>query len=110
LFAGKSLSTTGGAEGLTIVQANLPKDITFTVTIPAGQGSHGHTTNAAPQNNGQLYANGQGNNGLVHFQGFNASADGAVLPAMTGTAATGGTGTTPSNMQPFGITNCAIKF
>lgn len=86
--AGKTM----GAETATIAQANLP-NVNFTVDIPSGQGSHTHTTNAVQLNG----TGGQGTSGLT----FSASTiNNATLPAMSGTAASGGSGTAVDKTQP----------
>lgn len=73
----------------TITQAMLP-NVNFTVTIPAGQGSHVHdlamATGAAGANSFALQTNSVGGN-VASVVAAN------TLPQMTGTAASGGSGT-----------------
>lgn len=74
----------------TITQANLPS-VDFTVTIPSGQGSHGHAGSTVAIQSGD---NGTGTAGKPVFGGSTAlTIASATLPAMSGTAASGGSGT-----------------
>lgn len=74
----------------TVAQANLP-NVNFTVSIGSGQGSHTHTT-------GNLYyqaggANVQSGANQAHEALGSGALTAATLPAMSGTAASGGSGT-----------------
>lgn len=110
-FDGTVLGNTGGSQGTTLVQANLP-NVTFTVSIASGQGSHAHA--AANTNTPQVFSGTS-----ATFQaGASASAPvnmstittgTATLPAMTGTAASGGTGTAAASLSPGAIVNKIIK-
>lgn len=85
---GATLGAAGGSELL--LQTNLP-NVNFTVTIPAGQGSHTHTEEGfyptASENPSSV--------GGLNFTGAEQpqSTGPATLPEMSGTAASGGSGT-----------------
>ena len=122
-----ALGQRGGAQseqtGIVISQVNLPS-VNFNVTIPAGQGSHSHAINPGPNANfvgsagptpsgGSFIGTtvGSGGNDLWGFAGVTQS---QTLPSMTGTAASGGSGTTAfsspfSTVQPTLIANCMIR-
>ena len=96
----------GGAANTTLAQTNLP-NLNFPVIIPAGQGAHTHTL-----------ANGGGPLSAVPTGPFatGSSAQGAstninvsTLPTMGGTAASGGSGTSFPNMNPFKLSTYYIK-
>lgn len=87
-----SLGQTGGSDFVTIGQANLP-NVSFAVDIPSGQGSHGH----ALTNGTQVMRLGSGGTLLNQTLANTLSVDtvsvqNATLPAMSGTAASGGSG------------------
>lgn len=96
---GSILGATGGAQSQTLTQSHLP-NVNFTVTIPAGQGSHNHGVSG-----GTLGGTGAGafNEGSFQTTPVGPSAIGIVansLPAMSGTAASGGSGTAHSIVPP----------
>lgn len=93
---GLTLGASGGNQSYTFLQANLP-NLNFTVNIPAGQGSHSHSYTSVSYSGGS----DGGPNGYLVVQ-IGASTGAATLPAMSGTAASGGSGT-PLQMIPPGI-------
>jgi microcystin-dependent protein len=106
-IAGATLGASGGVETVTIAQANLP-NVNFSVTIPAGQGSHSHTLNNATsivrgQAGGSIVAGSSG--ATVNDITENA----ATLPAMSGTAASGGSGTAVNNVPPAIMVNYVLR-
>lgn len=97
-------AATGG--GVSFQIANLP-NTTFPVTIPAGQGSHSHSINLN-------FPGGAGNAPVANDNGVLKASNGGVivpntLPGMSGTAATGGSGTGLSIIQPGATTNWCLK-
>ena len=90
----------GGTESKTLTIANLP-NLSLPVDIPAGQGSHNHTTGA------QVMQSGSGITG--HVNGSNTLVNNNVLPQMSGTAALAGSSTAFSLIQPTVTTNYIIK-
>jgi hypothetical protein len=117
-----SLGQTLGADTVTIAQGNFPAATNLTVTIPAGEGNHGHTMRATTGNgdntdpNGRWLANtsiavggGAANiyRGLQSPQDMGATTTNNTLPQMSGTAALGGSGT-PLNVQPRSIVKTKI--
>ncbi len=90
-----------GAGKKAILQANLPS-VNFVVDIPAGQGSHVHggvtTTSGSPTNFG---------GGTPGGVAGNTSA--ATLPALAGTAASGGSGTAFDKMSPAMLGSWYLK-
>lgn len=100
-----SLNGIGGLEAVNIAQANLP-NVNFSVTIPSGQGSHVHTMDEpwAPG----LAGNPSG--GVISASGSTTfTSNAAVLPQMTGTAASGGSGSAHQNMPPTIVCNYIIR-
>lgn len=97
------LGAAGGEESKPVEQANLP-DIDFDVDIPNGQGIHQHNIN------GLLIAGGGGRvaSGDLSSGGYTAQTQTASLPAMTGTAASGGSGEELGIVQPGIIANFII--
>jgi len=93
----------GGAANSFITQPYLP-NINFAVTIPAGQGSHQHSTDG---NLGGVGTNG-GPLQAIGVAGANNTAV-ATLPQMTGTAASGGGGVAFPTMAPFAIGTWYVK-
>ena len=92
------VTTAGSIIGETskaLTQGNLP-NVDFDVDIPAGQGSHQHSLNSVP-----LVSVRQGEQGGSDNLGANGSAltQVATLPAMTGTAASGGSGDAVNKVQ-----------
>lgn len=93
-----------GAAKSTIAKANLP-DTTFAVTIPSGQGSHQHSYSA-----GQFAALGFETGPNPHLGSVTGSNTGAAtLPAMSGTAASGGSGTAMPTVSPLGLVTIYVK-
>jgi hypothetical protein len=95
----------GGAETITLAQANLP-NVTLTTSIAARQGSHTHTT----AQNG-FSASRQTSPGGNDFCGHGAAITiaAATLPAVTGTTPLGGTGTALKIMRPSIICNYFLR-
>lgn len=91
----------------TISQDNLPV-LNFVVDIPAGQGLHSHGYNGGTQIGGATGRSGGDGQGAVLSPGT-LSINNATLPAMTGTAASGGSGTQIDNLQPSVVCNYIIK-
>lgn len=104
--AGTTLGNVGGGESRTIAQTNLP-NVNFTVTIPAGQGSHTHTGPLMDT----FFAAGGGQGVVQDFVGVSASftTNAATLPEMTGTAPSGGSGTAFAIVQPTILVTYYIK-
>jgi len=96
----------------TISQANLP-NVNFAVNIPSGQGSHTHsltgTSNDMLGIGGGTIVRGSTVNGFGTL--YNPTVVANTLPAMTGTAASGGSGTAFANnvIQPTLMINYIIK-
>lgn len=94
----------GGAQSVALSQANLPA-VNFAVDIPAGQGWHTHGTS------GPLYSGSPSNRhsgiepSTLLAGPFAIGISGNTLPAMSGTAASGGSGTAFTNVQPTMVTN-----
>jgi hypothetical protein len=103
------LGAAGGSQTQTISVANIPS-YTLGVSIPAGQANHSHNFNGASVliSGGGLASGGAG----ATFGNIIANTGGITtggLPAMSGTAASGGSGVAISDTQPTGITNWIIK-
>ena len=94
-----------GAAKTTIAQSNLP-GVNFTVTIPAGQG--GHTHGGGLLTVGVASADA-GVGGLPFGFGSQAAIDSATLPAMSGTADSGGSGTAMTTVSPSLLTTLYLK-
>ena len=106
-----ALGALGGAQSQTIAQANLPS-VNFTVTIPSGQGSHSHTpatggTEFTTFAGGSFVQNIGSSTGNAFYE--QASTAAATLPTMSGTAASGGSGTAFSVTQPTRTANCMMR-
>lgn len=101
---GATLGATGGAQNETITQGNLP-NVNFTVNIPSGQGSHNHTVKVG-DSGGDSALIGAGSNSNQSFK--SGLIGDSTLPSMTGTAASGGSGTALKTMQPTIIFNKII--
>lgn len=101
---GNTLGAVGGDQVRAILQANLP-DVDFDVDIPAGQGAHNHQyvpanlTNSVNQTSADRTV-------VVPNSVVNTST--STLPAMTGTAASGGSGTSFNIVQPTILANYII--
>jgi len=101
---GNTLGASGGAQTVLLSKLNLP-NTTFEVTIPSGQGSHNHVTGMSlgPGQNASFVSGGDANAGQTQI-----STSTQTLPAMSGTAASGGSGTAINKVQPTLITNFII--
>lgn len=100
---GDTVGATGGKESAALVQANLPS-LDFTVTIPAGQGSHTHSYSGGTQLGNATGQSTAGSQGTVLSPGT-LSINNATLPAMSGTAASGGSGTAFNTLPPGMVCN-----
>jgi microcystin-dependent protein len=98
---GSTLGATGGTQTVALTQTQLP-NVNFTVTIPAGQGSHTHTSDGI-HNGATTPVSGTGFSAPTSLS--TATISPATLPAMSGTAASGGSGTSHNNVQPTMICN-----
>lgn len=99
----RALGAATGAETATIAQANLP-NVNFAVTIPAGEGAHSHFTSVDTGTVGSGAATAGGASVPVNRESTTVS-----LPEMSGTAASGGSGTALDIMQPSAFLNIMIK-
>jgi len=102
---GNTIGAVGGVQSVTIAQTNLP-NLNFTVTIPSGQGSHTHSL--SPTNS---LVGGPGSFGFgsgTNAGQYSIVPIAATLPAMSGTAASGGSGTDLGNVPPAIITTYII--
>lgn len=97
------LGASASAQSITFAQENLPS-LNFTVTIPAGQGSHSHGYSRTNEQN--LHG---GSVGDVNSGAFGTQTDLATLPQMTGTAASGGSDTPFSIVGRFKLATIYIK-
>jgi microcystin-dependent protein len=95
------LGAAGGSEKQPLEQTHLP-NVNFTVNIPAGQGSHTHTSDGI-HNGATTPVSGTGFSAPTSLSTATISA--ATLPAMSGTAASGGSGASHNNVQPTMICN-----
>jgi microcystin-dependent protein len=104
-IAGTTLGAAGGAQSVSLAQANLP-NVNFAVDIPAGQGSHAHGISpTAAVITGLCQAGGT-------FSGAAAGAtatQNGTLPQLAGTAASGGSGAAVNNMPPTVIVNYILR-
>lgn len=98
---GDVIFSAGGADTEVIGQPNLP-NVSFTVTIPAGQGSHSHVYVTFGAGGFGAQANAPGTSGSA------ASTQASTLPSMTGTAASGGSGTALPTMPPVQIAGLTL--
>lgn len=105
---GATLGDTGGDQTVSVLKANLPS-YNLAVSIPSGQGSHAHTTVLGTSS---AFTNGPGPGSQVAAttspSGSTAVINSATLPAMNGTAATGGSGTALNVTQPTIVCNYII--
>lgn len=100
---GNTLLAQGGAQTASILQTNLP-NVALTVTIPAGQGSHAHgyLQASSPQ---QKPSSG----GSAPFTANTAATtDPQTLPALSGTAALGGSGTGLPVLPPTAVSGLTL--
>ena len=93
-----------GSQQEFISRANLPS-VNFNVNIPAGQGAHSHTFTGEYLNLGTTAG---AENYMVATGTFTTST--ATLPAMTGTAASGGSGAGLQTIPPMQFITKIIKF
>lgn len=98
-----ALGIAGGVETASLTQANLP-NVNFTVSIPSGQGSHAHVVPSGAHSP-NTYAGASSGDGAFAAQDTQA----ATLPAMSGTAASGGSGTAISRMPPAIVCNFILR-
>ncbi len=100
-----ALGGSGGAESVTIAKANLPS-YNLTVSIPSGQGEHTHEIRGTQGAGGSatFVSDGSGN-----LAAGDVTTQAATLPAMSGTAATGGSGTALNVTQPTSFWNIMVK-
>lgn len=93
---GSTRFSAGGSQIVNIAQSNLP-NVNFTVTIPSGQGSHVHGAAS-----GSFIVSGVGTNAIPSGanEGATTNTGAATLPALTGTAASGGTDAALNKMPP----------
>lgn len=99
---GATLGAAGGLQSVSILQANLP-DVDFVVDIPSGQGSHTHS-----------YFGGENNVSITtgvnrKIENLASTTGAATLPAMTGTAASGGSGTALQTLPPGIVCNKIMR-
>lgn len=102
LGAAVTLGATVGAKNKTLDQTNLPL-LDLSVNIPAGQGSHNHAVRVTGGTGTPAVITGNGQSGgeANRLAGAGGIAlDPATLPAMSGTAATGGSNAPFSLVQP----------
>lgn len=101
---GATLGAVGGGQSVTVLQANLPS-VNFVVNIPSGQGSHQHDY-TRPGNN--VSVAGPGVNKNINTEITNQTSA-ATLPALTGTAASGGSGTELQTLPPGVVCNKIMR-
>lgn len=104
LTGATTLGNAIGQQSRTIAQANLP-NVNFTVDIPSGQGSHSHPPWPGAGDYANFSGSAWGLGGGDNQGGFFSGTGPATLPAMTGTAASGGSGTALTTIQPTLIIN-----
>jgi microcystin-dependent protein len=102
---GVTLGASGGAENITLAQANLP-NVTLTTTIAAGQGSHNHTVTNGSSGVAFTAVSSSGS-GVPNATVITTSS--TTLPAMSGTTPLGGSGTAFKIMQPSIIGNYILR-
>lgn len=111
------IGASGGAQAVTIAQANLPV-VDLATAIAVGQGAHTHTVTGDSSSSlvrwksaaGGTFNNvttGAGNS--VDYTSSGATATSATLPAMTGTTPLGGSGTATNNMPPVMLFTVYLK-
>lgn len=103
-----SLGSTLGSANTSVAKENLPS-YNLVVSIPSGQGSHIHATNAFRAANTSV--NQTSSDRIVQQGGASgdATASANTLPAMSGTAATGGSGTALVTISPFILISYYMK-
>lgn len=99
-----AVGANGGTQSSTLAQSNLP-NVNFNVSIPSGQGSHTHSYRSVDNAGGSANSGG----GQIANSQSTISTGASTLPAMTGTAASGGSGTAFSLVQPSMTLNYIIK-
>jgi microcystin-dependent protein len=102
---GATLGASGGAQNVTIAQANLP-NVTLNTSIASGQGAHTHTLIGANQTTGNSYPSMKSDS---NAQGVDSVVLSATLPAMSGTTPLGGSGTALNKMPPTVIVNYILR-
>ena len=100
-----AVGANGGTQSSTLAQSNLP-NVNFNVSIPSGQGAHTHSYTLTSGANQALQPGGA-NIATVSNSASNTGS--STLPAMTGTAPSGGSGTAFSLVQPSMTLNYIIK-
>jgi len=100
-----AVGANGGTQSSTLAQSNLP-NVNFNVSIPSGQGAHTHSYTLTSGANQTLQPGGA-NIATVSNSASNTGS--STLPAMTGTAPSGGSGTAFSLVQPSMTLNYIIK-
>jgi microcystin-dependent protein len=104
-ITGTTLGAAGGAETVTIAQANLP-NVNFSVDIPAGQGNHSHNFGGGVPiaNPGSAVSlSGTANSQVI------TGTQNQTLPQMSGTAASGGSGAGVNKVQPTVVVNYILR-
>lgn len=104
----RTLGQTVGEESHLLTQAQLP-NVNFSVSIPAGQGSHGHSYNNPPGFFLTGYQSGAANQWIANGGVSVGTTIASSLPAMSGTAASGGSDSAHNNMQPTTFLNAMVK-
>ena len=100
-----AVGANGGTQSSTLAQSNLP-NVNFNVSIPSGQGSHNHSYTIANISSAALQPGGAS---IPYPISASANTGSTTLPALTGTAASGGSGTAFSLVQPSITLNYIIK-
>lgn len=104
---GHKLSSAGGEETHHLLQSELP-NVNFSVTIPAGQGSHTHSVTIY-NNTDSNWVGGDAAGGFEWISANTVQSGAATLPELSGTAPSGGSDTPHNNLQPTGVCNYIIK-
>lgn len=100
-----AVGANGGTQSSTLAQSNLP-NVNFNVSIPSGQGSHNHSYTIANISSAALQPGGAN---IPYPISASANTDSTTLPALTGTAASGGSGTAFAIIPPSITMNYIIK-
>lgn len=101
-----AVGANGGTQSSTLSQSNLP-NVNFNVSIPSGQGAHTHNVNNVK---GQgAYPAQPGGDSSASSAPANFTTTSSTLPSMTGTAASGGSGTAFAIIPPSITMNYIIK-
>jgi microcystin-dependent protein len=104
---GATMGASGGAQTTTLAQANLP-NVNFNVTIGSGQGSHSHDTGWGTS---ASFTGGAAGSEIAITQNpaGSVTTEAGLLPQLTGTAASGGSGTAISRLPPAVIVPWIIR-